>query len=191
MLEYLDLPFVNTLWILLALSWVIVNIFWCIEMQKALLLTSNTKMQPQNVWLVYVPLFGLVWQFLVVAAVADSLGEEYHRRGVISREARPGYASGTNANVLLTCAVIPAFGIAIALFSNIPRIIHLTKIKNYRIELEKIIQTQMQYPQQPQIPLEYFSESTQSVNEEMQKNNPERFMPPRNPEEEYDRWRKK
>lgn len=193
MLEYFDFPIINTLWVLLLLSWGIVNIFWCLQMQQALhLISPNEKMPPQNVWLVYIPLFGFVWQFIVVTAVADSLGEEYHRRGIIPREPRPGFSSGLSASILLTCALIPAFGIAIALCSNIPRIVHLNKVKNYCRDLQTIMQVQQNYPPQvSQIPLEDFAIPEKSVDEVLQKNNPERFMPPRTPEQDYERWRKK
>ena len=190
MLQYFDFPVINDLWKLLFIGWGVVNIFWCLQMQKALVQFSRKhEMHPPNVWLVYIPLFGFFWQFLVTKAVADSLGEEYFTRGIIPREAKPGYSSGLSSNILFCCAIIPAFGVAVALFSIIPRIIHLTKIRNYCEELEKIAQAQMNYVQQPQT--FYQTETDSNAEEELKKNNPERFMPPRTPEEEYERWRKK
>ena len=114
MFSILDTSFLNLLWIILGIVWVIVNTFWLIQMQRALELVSSTsKMKPQNVWLAFIPLFGLYWQFMVVNAVADSFGAEYIRRGIIPREARPGYNTGLTANILFCCAAIPTFGILI------------------------------------------------------------------------------
>ncbi len=190
MFSILDTSFLNLLWIILGIVWVIVNTFWLIQMQRALELVSSTsKMKPQNVWLAFIPLFGLYWQFMVVNAVADSFGAEYIRRGIIPREARPGYNTGLTANILFCCAAIPTFGILISLISNITRLIHLVKIKNYTSELGNIIQTQMQYAQQ--MPIYYPEEKNISFEETLQKNNPNRFMPPQTPEEIERRWKKK
>jgi hypothetical protein len=192
MLDGSEFPIINTLWILFFLCWAIVNCFWCLQMQNALKLVSpNNKMPAQNVWLVYIPFFGLVWQFMIVNAVSDSLGEEYHRRNIIPREARPGYSTGLSANILLSCILLPAFGILIGLISNITKIIHLNKIKNYCSDLERIIQTQSHYPQEIEIPSYHPSDFDIPLEEEYKKNNPERFMPPGNPEQDYERWRKK
>ena len=187
-----DSELINNLWLLLIFSWIILYVFWCIQMQKALLLVvPNCKMKPQNVWLVFIPFFGLAWQFWVTGKVADSLGEEYERRGIIARESKPGYNAGLTAGILLCCAVLPTIGILVGLFGIIPGIIHVVKVKNASEELEKIIQTQMQYPVQAlQVPV-YEPPIASDTEEEMKKNNPERFMPPRTPEEDLERWRKK
>ncbi|HET6991264.1 MAG TPA: hypothetical protein VFJ43_08075 [Bacteroidia bacterium] len=193
MFSIVDTSIMTILWIILGVFWVFTTVFWALQMFRALELVSETaKMKPQNVWLTFIPLFGLYWQFAVVSAVADSLGQEYIRRGIIAREGRPGYNAGMTANILLCCAVIPTFGILVAIISNITRLIHLAKIKNYTAELGNIIQTQMQYAQQtPQIPFVYQSEINPTIEENLQKNNPNRFMPPITPEENEKRWRKK
>jgi hypothetical protein len=191
MFSIVDMDLINMLWIILGATWILVNTFWLLQMQRSLELVSATaKMKPEMVWLTFIPLFGLYWQFAVVSAVANSFGDEYVRRGIIPKEGRPGYNVGMTANILLCCALIPTFGILVALISNITRLIHLAKIKNYTKELETIIQTQMQYAQQiPQIPFVY--EPKPEIEETLQQNNPNRFMPPRIPGEDDERWRKK
>jgi hypothetical protein len=193
MFGIVETPLMEMLWWILGFSWLLTTIFWALQMRRTLeLLAANAKMKAENVWLTFIPLFGLYWQFAVVTAVADSLREEYIRRGIIAREGRPGFNSGITANILLCCGAIPTFGILIAILSNITRLIHLAKIRNYTKELELIIQTQMQYAQQiPAIPFVYQPELNSSLEENLQKNNPNRFMPPRIPGEDDDRWRKK
>ena len=191
MISIPDASFVNTLWAILILSWILISIFWLLVMQRALeLVAPFNKMNPANVWLTFIPAFGLYWQFIVVQRVADSLGDEYIRRGIIPREPRPGKSVGLTANILLCCAFIPSFGILVGLVSNISRLMHLFKIKNYTEELEGIIRTQMQYPQAPQEP-NYFQEVNPALEEELKKNNPNRFMPPESAEEIEKRWRRK
>ncbi|CAN5857128.1 hypothetical protein BH11BAC7_BH11BAC7_07440 [soil metagenome] len=107
-----EVDLVNALLLILLFSWVVIGVFWLQVMQRALeLVRPFNKMKPSQVWLTFIPLFGLYWQFMVVHHVADSLGEEYRRRGIITREARPGFGVGLTANILLCCAVIPGFGI--------------------------------------------------------------------------------
>jgi hypothetical protein len=184
-----DSPLEDNLWILLFISWAVINVFWCVQMQKALVsVFPNNKMKPQYVWLTFIPFFGLGWQFWVTKNVGEALGEEYERRGIIAREARPGNNVGLTANILLCCAILPTVGILIALFGQIPRIIQIVKVKNATDELEKIIQTQMQYPVMP--PPIYEPPIDQQA-EEIKKNNPDRFKPPQKPETDYERWRKK
>lgn len=190
MFSILEISFLETLWIILIIVWILVNTFWLIQMQRSLeLVFANSKMKPQNVWLAFIPIFGLYWQFAVVNAVADSFGEEYIRRGIIPKEARPGYNVGMTANILLCCALIPTFGILIALISNITRLIHLTKIRNYTAELGNIIQIQMQYAKA--VPENIPMETDTTLEEKLEKNNPNRFMPPQTPEEIEKRWKKK
>ncbi len=89
------------------------------------------KMPPGNVWLTLIPLFGIVWQFMVVAAVSDSIKAEFMRRNVPRDEDRPGYNTGLTACILTVCSIIPWLGIIISLIGFIFRIIHMNRIKSY------------------------------------------------------------
>lgn len=44
--------------------------------------TQNRKMPPNQVWLLLIPLFNLVWQFFVMPKVSDSLRKEYRERNI-------------------------------------------------------------------------------------------------------------
>jgi hypothetical protein len=192
MFSILDVDFVNALWFVLGITWIVVTVFWLLVMQRALeLVVPNNTMPAGNVWLTFIPFFGLYWQFEVVQKVADSLGEEYRRRGIISREARPGFGVGLTANILLCCAFIPSFGILIAIVSNISRLIHLFRIKNYTADLEEIIRTQMQYAQEPPPAVDFQQYVNPDLEKELKQNNPNRFLPPETDEEIEKRWRRK
>ncbi|CAN5395980.1 hypothetical protein BH09BAC5_BH09BAC5_27000 [soil metagenome] len=194
MISLPDTDFITYLWLFLIGFWGIVNVFWLIKMQEALQMCPDYKgLKPTNVWLAFIPIFGFYWNFVIVKHVADCLGEEYQKRGIISREPLPGYNVGMTANILLCCALIPSFGILVAIISNISRIIHLVKIKNYISELSIIMETQMQFQT---IPMQHeVVDFTQYVNadadEALSKNNPNRFMPPSTPEDDLKRWGKK
>jgi hypothetical protein len=70
-------------------------IFYLLTLHKALARCSpeNRAMNPPMVWLLLIPLFNLVWQFIVVLNVAKSLGAEFRKRG-IPEEPEPGQTMG-------------------------------------------------------------------------------------------------
>jgi len=53
---------------------IVVAVFYCLTMQKALerCAPSNRAMVPGMVWLLFIPLFNIVWQFFVVLNVSKS-----------------------------------------------------------------------------------------------------------------------
>jgi len=55
--------------------------------------TSRT-MKPGKVWLLLIPVFGLVWQFIIVVNIAKSLRNEFERLGIPCRESTPSRLSG-------------------------------------------------------------------------------------------------
>jgi hypothetical protein len=52
------------------------------------------RMNPGQVWLMFIPLFSLFWAFQVVSAIGDSFDGEYRRRGIPMTEPRPTYRLG-------------------------------------------------------------------------------------------------
>ena len=43
---------------------------------------ENRRMNPGQVWLMFIPLFSLFWAFQVVSAIADSFDAEHRKRGI-------------------------------------------------------------------------------------------------------------
>src|ERR1019366_7508083 len=70
-------------------------IFYCLTLQKALNRCSPEcrAMSPGLVWLLFVPLFHIVWQFIVVLNVAKSLAAEFQKRGM-AEDPKPGQTLG-------------------------------------------------------------------------------------------------
>jgi len=83
-------------------------IFYCLTLQKALNRCSpeSRAMQPGMVWLMLIPLFNIIWHFLVVLNMAKSLGAEFKKRGM-AEEDQPGKTIGLVACILACCGVIP------------------------------------------------------------------------------------
>ena len=88
---------------------------------------ANRKMNPFEVWFQLIPLFGLIWQFVVVGRIADSIREEYQSQKDISFlgigdgdlqeniNERVTYTTGYWYCVMLCCSFIPILGFFIGL----------------------------------------------------------------------------
>lgn len=115
-------------------------IFYLLTIQNTLLAISseNRKMQPGQVWLSLIPLFGLVWQFIIVNRLADSLKDEFVTKNLKIDEERPGIGIGLAYCILFACSLIPFVGFATVIGGLICWIIYWSKINDYKIKLNKI-----------------------------------------------------
>jgi hypothetical protein len=113
-------------------------IFYLLTLQNTLyeVRNENRKMQPGQVWLSLIPLFGIIWQFIIVNNVADSLKLEFQERNINVDENRPGYGIGLAFCILSCCSIIPFLGILAALAALICWIIYWVKISNYKTTLK-------------------------------------------------------
>jgi hypothetical protein len=70
-------------------------IFYMGTLQKALNRCSPEcrAMKPGMVWLLLIPLFNIVWQFIVVLNMAKSLAAEFQKRGM-AEDPNPGQTLG-------------------------------------------------------------------------------------------------
>jgi hypothetical protein len=98
--------------------------------------TSRT-MQPGQVWLLLIPLFNLVWHFLVVLALAESLGREFRARMIPIAEPEPGKSIGLAMCVCGACAIIPFLGILLGLVQLVLWIIYWSKIAEFSRMLDQ------------------------------------------------------
>jgi hypothetical protein len=88
---------------------------------------SNRLMSPAEVWLQLIPVIGLIWQFVVVARIADSIQREYQSHKDISFlgmgdgdlqekiDERVTYTTGFNYCLMLVFSFIPVIGIFIGI----------------------------------------------------------------------------
>jgi hypothetical protein len=97
----------------------------------------NRRMEPGEVWMMFIPLFGLVWHFITVGRLADSLAAEFRQRNIPVQEARPGYNMGMTFLILRVCGVIPFLGILTGIAGLVCWIIYWSKIAAYKRQLEQ------------------------------------------------------
>ncbi len=88
----------------------------------------NRTMEPGMIFLIFIPLFGVVWQLFVVMRLAESLRNEYEDRGWDTEGESFGYAMG------LTMAILNLAG-GCGGISLIFLIIHWRQITGYYTRL--------------------------------------------------------
>lgn len=84
-------------------------------------------MEPGLVWLLFIPIFNLIWNFVVVSKMATSLQNEFKRRGV-TEPVDSGRELGLAMSILSCLSVIPSVGILCAPAGMICWIIYWVKI---------------------------------------------------------------
>jgi hypothetical protein len=94
---------------LFCIVFLIPAIFYLLTLQNALAKCppGSRTMEPGMVWLMLIPLFHIVWHFFVVMALANSLGNEYRRRGIPCPDPLPGQAIGMAMCICGCCGIIP------------------------------------------------------------------------------------
>jgi hypothetical protein len=114
-------------------------IFYLLTLQGTLreISRENRRMQPEQVWLSLIPIFGIVWQYFIVSRVADSLYLEFRKRNIYIPEQKPGYNFGIAYCILITASIIPMLGLLALLGGGICWVLYWIKISEYRSRLRE------------------------------------------------------
>jgi len=113
--------------VIIALTLVILHL---LTVYKAfnLIAKRNRTMEPGMVFLVFVPVLGVIWPFLVVLRLAESLRNEFEDRGWDTEGESFGYGMGLTMAILnLACAPVGLIFL----------IIHWRQISAYATRLER------------------------------------------------------
>lgn len=124
--------------VLISIGGLVIMILHLVSMMQALNAVPQPlrRMEPGMVWLNLIPFFGIVWQFMVVNAVADSLRAELTRRNLPRDEDRPGYNAGLISCIMVCCCIIPFVNFIAIIVAIIFRLVHLQKVNGYRRQIE-------------------------------------------------------
>lgn len=138
--------------ILLLLLFALPVIFFLIVQQNTLKAVSpeNRKMRPAQVWLQLIPFFGIVWQFIVVVRISDSIRNELLSRAredsvlgvseeqlnsTVSR--RPTHDIGISFCALFICSLVPFIGAIAAMGGLVCWIIYWGQLARYKAIMER------------------------------------------------------
>ncbi len=116
------------LFLILALS-IVPGIFYTLTLYRALsrCAPESRAMEPGLVWLLFVPIFNLIWNFVVVAKMATSLQNEFQRRRV-AEPVDAGRELGLAMSILACLGIIPFLGILCGFAAMICWILYWVKI---------------------------------------------------------------
>ena len=124
-------------------------IFFLLTLQKTLKVISpeNRKMPPSNVWLMFIPLFNIVWQFIMVDKISQSLFAECTRLNIPVTNNKPTYSIGLAWNICNLLTFIPFIGSLAALVLFVLYWVKVNEFKNliianqnnYMLDAEKNI----------------------------------------------------
>lgn len=114
--------------------WFFLTIFYLVTLQSTLQIISrqNRKMASANVWLLLIPIFAIIYQFLVVIRMSDSIRAEADSRGLHIAESKPGFTIGLAMCFLSGSFFIPFLAPYAGLASFVLWVIYWVKISSYK-----------------------------------------------------------
>jgi hypothetical protein len=130
------------------LAFIIPAICFFITQQNTLksIQPQNRMMTPGQVWLQMIPLFNLVWQFIVVARISQSIAKELSGEGLFSFEAaetrtvvdtKPTYGIGISYCILYCFMIIPFIKALAVIPLIICWIIYWVKLAGYKRQIQQ------------------------------------------------------
>jgi hypothetical protein len=113
------------------------TIFYLLTLQKAFNRCSpeNRAMNPVLVWLMLIPLFNMIWHFMIVLNMSKSLAAEFQKRG-LTEEPKPGQNLGLAMCILFCTGIIPVLGMIGSVGALVCWILYWVKIAGYSKKLE-------------------------------------------------------
>jgi len=112
------------------------GILYLLTLQNVLKRVSpeNRLVPAENVWLMLIPLFNIIYPFILYPKISDSIANEYAARGM-SPDGDFGKGLGTAMPILGLCSVIPLLGILAGLGNFVIWIIYWSKMSGYKNSL--------------------------------------------------------
>lgn len=126
-------------------------IFFLITQQNTLraIQPENRTMNPGEVWLQLIPLFGIVWQFFVVSRISDSIRNEYNSWAndtIFSSEggnqinytySRPTYGIGLAMCICNCCTIVPCLGYLASLGALVCWIVYWVQLADHKGKVQR------------------------------------------------------
>jgi hypothetical protein len=122
--------------IIIAIIALIVAIFYLLTLQNLLnrVKPENRTVEPSNVWLMLIPLFSLVYAFILYPKISESVAREYESRG-LPPQGDFGKSLGITMPILSLCGIIPFIGGLAGLANLVIWIIFWSKMSGYKNQL--------------------------------------------------------
>jgi MFS family permease len=128
-----------------------IGIAYLLTLQRAVerCAPQNRALYPGQVWLSLIPLFNIVWQFILVSRIADTLSREFAARSTPPAPVPDNYGRsvGLAMCVLGIVSFIPYLGILTGLASFVCWIVYWVKVSGYSraLALGKPMEAEISY----------------------------------------------
>lgn len=115
------------------------TIFYLLSLQRVLERCSPAlrTMSPGKVWLLLIPVFNLVWNFIIVIHISDSVAREFASRHTDGSEAAPGKSVGLAMCILSVASIIPIVGVLTGVAGFVCWIVYWVKVSDMNRRLEQ------------------------------------------------------
>ena len=125
------------IFLILAVS-ILISVFYLLNLQNLLkeIDQKNRLVEPGNVWLMFIPLFNIIYPFILYPKIADSVRNEYQARG-IKKAGDFSRGIGVAMPILSLCGIIPVIGGLAGLANFVLFIIFWVKTAEYKNELKR------------------------------------------------------
>lgn len=129
-------PMLIFLFIVIAAS-ITVAVLYLMNLQNLLkeISPKNRLVEPGNVWLMFIPLFNIIYPFILYPKIADSTKAEYAERG-LGEKGDFSRGIGITMPILGLCGWIPVLGVLAGLANLVLFIIFWAKTAGYKNELK-------------------------------------------------------
>lgn len=124
--------------IIAAIIGIVVAIFYLINLQNLLkeIAPGNRTVEPGNVWLMLIPLFSLIYGFILYPKVSESLKNEMEARE-LNEQSDYGRMLGLSMPILSLVGFIPVVGNLAGIANLVIMIVYWVKMANYKDKLQR------------------------------------------------------
>lgn len=115
---------------------ILISVLYLLNLQNLMkeVSPSNREVEPSNVWLLFIPLFNLIYPFILYPKISASVKKEYESRG-ISKDGDFGRSIGITMPILSLCGWIPVLGGLAGLANFVLFIVFWVKMAGFKNEL--------------------------------------------------------
>lgn len=116
------------------------GVLYLLNMQNLLkeIKPENRLVEPGNVWLMFIPLFNIIYPFILYPKVCDSVRNEFESRGQ-SQQGDYGRSLGITIPILGICSVIPILGIFASIANLVLFIMFWVKLSDHKNKLKNMV----------------------------------------------------
>jgi hypothetical protein len=123
-------------WLLLIPISIFVAVLYILTLQRAIsrCAPQNRVASPESAWLLLIPVFNLIWQFILYPRISETLEREFRQRN-LPIEPQPLRTLGLAVAILHVCWIIPVVHFFTGVAGLICLILYWVKISDYSNQL--------------------------------------------------------